>query len=260
LAHARGLAAGPDGKRRQRWLTAPTKKALEALVADTTVAKNTSTLVETPAKLLVRDWLAQWLDFIKPAVAPATYANYESAVWVRWTPTIGHSPLIRLGPAEIEGALSSWLAARLHSAAVENHRDTLAVALKAAVRLRKLPSAPIIGVRAIKRRKPRVKAWSAEGTRAFLSATAGSNDHALWLVALTTGLRQKSAGAPELDIHGARCTHATLLLAAGAPLHVVQARLGHRAPKMLLAHYAAVTAQMEGQAADAIERALRMAR
>ena len=37
----------------------------------------------------------------------------------------------------------------------------------------------------------------------------------------------KAAGVPVIKFHGLRHTSATLLLAAGEPVHVVSARLGH---------------------------------
>jgi hypothetical protein len=41
------------------------------------------------------------------------------------------------------------------------------------------------------------------------------------------------------------------------PVHVIQARLGHKTPKMLLTHYAALNAAMEASASQAIADVLR---
>lgn len=56
---------------------------------------------------------------------------------------------------------------------------------------------------------------------------------------------------PQLRFHDLRHTHATLLLLAGVPAHVVSMRLGHRSVAFTLQQYAHVLPQ---QQADAVER------
>jgi len=50
----------------------------------------------------------------------------------------------------------------------------------------------------------------------------------------------ESAPLPAIRLHDLRHVHATLLLKAGVPVHVVAARLGHRDPSMTLRVYAHV--------------------
>jgi integrase len=59
------------------------------------------------------------------------------------------------------------------------------------------------------------------------------------------------AGLPPLRFHDLRHTHATLLLLAGVPAHVVSMRLGHRSVAFTLQQYAHVLPQ---QQADAVKR------
>jgi integrase len=56
--------------------------------------------------------------------------------------------------------------------------------------------------------------------------------------------------------HDLRHTHATLLLRAGVPVHVVAARLGHRDPAITLRVYAHVLADQATGAAEAFARAV----
>lgn len=56
---------------------------------------------------------------------------------------------------------------------------------------------------------------------------------------------------PRIRVHDLRHTHATLLLMAGAPPHVVSMRLGHRSVAFTLQQYAHVLPQ---QQAAAVER------
>ncbi len=56
---------------------------------------------------------------------------------------------------------------------------------------------------------------------------------------------------PPIRLYDLRHTHASLLLAAGVPVHVVSARLGHASAKMTLDVYAHV---LSGQDEDAVAR------
>ena len=59
-----------------------------------------------------------------------------------------------------------------------------------------------------------------------------------------------------IRFHDLRHTHATLLLRAGVPVHVVAARLGHREPSITLRVYAHVLDDQATGAADAFVRAM----
>jgi integrase len=54
-----------------------------------------------------------------------------------------------------------------------------------------------------------------------------------------------------IRLHDLRHTHATLLLKAGVPVHVVAARLGHADPSVTLRVYAHVLADQDNNAATA---------
>lgn len=61
----------------------------------------------------------------------------------------------------------------------------------------------------------------------------------------------RRAELPRVRFHDLRHTHATLLLQAGVPSHVVSMRLGHRSVAFTLQQYAHVLLQ---QQAEAVER------
>lgn len=63
--------------------------------------------------------------------------------------------------------------------------------------------------------------------------------------------RVQLSGLPDVRFHDLRHTHATLLLLAGVPAHVVSMRLGHRSVAFTLQQHAHVLPQ---QQADAVER------
>ena len=61
----------------------------------------------------------------------------------------------------------------------------------------------------------------------------------------------KSTGLPPIRLYDLRHTHATLLLTAGVPVHVVSKRLGHKSAKMTLDVYSHV---LPGQQEEAVAR------
>lgn len=65
---------------------------------------------------------------------------------------------------------------------------------------------------------------------------------------------QTDLGVPRLKLHELRHTHATLLLRAGVPVHIVAKRLGHKDPSVTLNVYADVIPDDDGKAVDVFTR------
>jgi integrase len=61
---------------------------------------------------------------------------------------------------------------------------------------------------------------------------------------------------PVMRLHDLRHVHATLLLKAGVPVHVVAARLGHADPAITLSVYAHVLRDQASEVADVFARLL----
>ncbi|MCW2496579.1 tyrosine-type recombinase/integrase [Jatrophihabitans sp.] len=70
------------------------------------------------------------------------------------------------------------------------------------------------------------------------------------------GKRQTSAGLARLTVHELRHTHATILLRAGVPVHIVAKRLGHKDPSVTLNVYADVIPEDDGYAVDTFTQAV----
>lgn len=103
------------------------------------------------------------------------------------------------------------------------------------------------------------------GTPDGLVFTSGWGD-ALYPDTLTTlmikiveahNARAGAAPLPHARLHDLRHIHATTLLLAGVPVHVVAARLGHADPSVTLRVYAHVIHSAEAEAADVFARVIR---
>lgn len=67
---------------------------------------------------------------------------------------------------------------------------------------------------------------------------------------------QDGLGLPRLVLHGLRHTHATILLRAGRPVHIVSKRLGHKDPSVTLNVYADVIPDDDTSAVDVFSKAV----
>lgn len=67
---------------------------------------------------------------------------------------------------------------------------------------------------------------------------------------------QAGTGLPRMTLHGTRHSHATILLRAGVPVHIVSKRLGHKDPSVTLNVYADAIPQDDDRAVEVFSRAV----
>jgi integrase len=175
------------GKRRQKRLSAPTKRAIEALLARSLHDVSAGTYVE-PSRLTVAAYLHQWLARVEATIRPSTYVVYERIIDQHLSSRLGDVPLTRLQPLQIQGYYSDQLA-RLGPATVALHHSVLNRALRQAVRWRLIAHNPCSATDPPRARNARFPVWSADQVAMFLTATTDSPYHTVWLVALGTGMR-----------------------------------------------------------------------
>ncbi|WP_188197812.1 tyrosine-type recombinase/integrase [Nonomuraea sp. SYSU D8015] len=72
----------------------------------------------------------------------------------------------------------------------------------------------------------------------------------------THNRQNPKAHLPHARLHDLRHIHATTLLLAGVPVHVVAARLGHADPAITLRVYAHVIYEQAATAADVFAKAI----
>lgn len=97
----------------------------------------------------------------------------------------------------------------------------------------------------------RLQAGAAYKDHGLVFAHEDGTPHHPDRVSKTFRASSKRAGVPDVRLHDLRHCHATLLLLAGVPAHVVQRRLGHSHVSITLSVYAAVMPSQDREAADA---------
>jgi integrase len=170
-----------------------------------------------PAKLLVADWLQQWLRLAAADVRPITRERYEDAVRLYLKPALGHIKLRDLAPAHIQAAFSGWFTSGRHRGEGGLARSTLGLlrkvlhaALQRALELELIARHPMA---ALRRRlpngkAPEAKAFDVDAASALLDEVAGIYRPAV-LLAVACGLRRGEIVALKwrnVDLNGATIT------------------------------------------------------
>ena len=121
-----------DGKRKSFYGT--TRQEAAKKLRDYLTALEAGRLGPSP-KLKTGDYLRSWLsEHAKPRVRAATFTSYEVKMRLHGIPAIGHIPLIKLSPLDVERMLSKQLRSGVSARSVQHHRAILRGALNDAMR------------------------------------------------------------------------------------------------------------------------------
>lgn len=143
-----------------------------------------------PTRQTVAAFLEEWLEkSAKPNVKPSTYARYELDVRLHINPHIGNVPLSRLTPERVEKMLAD-----LSGTISENSRRhvfrVLSRALKVAVRWKRVARNVCDAIEPPKGAEPELVVLTPADVDRLLKATEGDRLHALYVMAVHTGMRR----------------------------------------------------------------------
>jgi integrase len=171
-------------------------------------------------------FLDQWLrEWVCPTVRPSTYVNYASIVRIHLAPGLGHLPLARLTPQQVQAFLNAKSNGKLAPRTVAYMRAVLRQALgqaerwglvtRNAARLAEPPRVP----------RREVRPLSPDQARLFIEAIRSDRLEALYLVALGAGLRQGEILGltwTDIDFEGATLTVRNALQRVNGQLTLVE--------------------------------------
>lgn len=141
--------------------------------------------------LTVGEYLTRWLsDAVRDTVRQRTYERYEQIVRVHLVPAIGRVGLARLTPVHIRSLYRAKLDAGLSPRTVQYIHVTLHKALGQAVDDGLIPRNPAASVKAPRPRREEMRPLDREQVRALFDAVKGHRFEALYILAVTAGLRQ----------------------------------------------------------------------
>ncbi len=187
------IGPGADGKRRQKRISASTKREWNEKVARLRVKVLDGSYVERIPQTL-EQFLDEWLRGI--SVAPGTRAIYRRNLLHHVVPRIGGLRLQAIDAGMLNQLYADLAAAGLGPSTIRNQiHAPLARALKDAVRWGRLARNPAEQAtapkaRAMKEARPEMTTWTASELERFLAAEAGTRYGPIWTFLATTGCRR----------------------------------------------------------------------
>lgn len=148
-------------------------------------------LVYDDENMTVGEYLDTWLKgSVRGSVRQSTFDRYEIAVRVHLKPALGRRKLKKLTPAHVAGFYQDRLDAGHAPASVNKLHVTLHKALDQAVKWHMVPRNVAEVVKAPRPTPKEMHPLGAEETRRLLEAARGDRLEALYVLAVTTGMRQ----------------------------------------------------------------------
>lgn len=176
------------GKQRQKRLSAKTKRELDGKIAETIA--NDRAGHQPDSALTVAAFLDRWLETITPRLRQSTLRVYRERVTGFIVPAVGHKPLGKLSPADVQRLHARILEAGRAPATAAAVHAVLRSALNDAIRWGLITRNVCSAVRAPRPNTPEMQTWSAEQVAVALRAAEGDPYACLWRLALTTGMRR----------------------------------------------------------------------
>jgi len=175
------------GKRRQRRVTASTRKAVEIKAADT-IQQAESGFVAPKAEAFGVFW-KRWCDIKATELSPSTARRYRDLGRLHLGALAGLK-LAKITAADVQGLYADRLKTGLSQTTVRHLHSVLHGAFDDAVKWKLIARNVCDAVNPPARAHTEMQTWSAEEASAVLAAASGDELEALWRLAITSGMRR----------------------------------------------------------------------
>jgi integrase len=160
--------------------------------------------------MTVGEYLTRWLSHsVRDTVSQKTYERYESIVRVHLSPALGRIKLKALTPDHVRGLYREKLDSGLAPRSVLHIHRTLSKALKQPTDDGLIPRNAAASVKPPQARREEMQPLSRDQVRMFLDTVKGDRMEALYVLAVTSGLRQGELLAlkwEDVDLEGTNPT------------------------------------------------------
>jgi integrase len=179
-------ASGP----KRRYVSGKTREEAR-LKLTKAMADRDGGLVFEDGGLTVGDYVERWLkDSVRGTVRQSTYEAYEYMTYPHIVPSLGRVKLKALTPVHVRTFYREKLDGGLSSATVRKMHGVLQKALDQAVSDGLIPRNAAKGIRLPQGKKKEIRPLSPDEARALLDAARGDRLEALYVLAVSTGLRE----------------------------------------------------------------------
>src|SRR5215217_8550567 len=150
--------------------------------------------------LTVGEYMTRWLSHsVQDTVSQKTYERYESIVRVHLSPALGRSRLKALTSDHVRGLYREKLDSGLAPRSVLHIHRTLSKALKQATDDGLIPRNAAALVKPPRPRREEIRPLNREQVQALFEAARGDRLEALYVVAVTAGLRRGELQGLKLE-------------------------------------------------------------
>jgi integrase len=232
LFMARYTVEMPDGLRKRKTIYGKEREEVADKLIEALSNRNKG-LVFDADNLRLGEYLGRWLiDSVRDTVRPTTFERYEQVVRLHINPVLGNVKLKNLTPAHVRGLYRQKLDAGLSPRTVQYVHVTLHKALKQAVADGLVPRNVTEAVKPPQVRREEIQPLSAEQVKVLFEAAKGDRLEALYVLAVTTGLRQGELLGlrwDDIDLKvGTLRVRRTLTTAKGGPVFSTPKTKGSR--------------------------------
>ena len=155
------------------------------------IADRDGGLVYDAGNIIVGEYLDRWLnDSVRDTVRQRTWERYEQFVRVHLTPALGKIKLAKLTPTHVRGLYRDKLNSGLAPRTVLHIHRAFSKALKQAAADGLIPRNPAAPVKPPQPRGEEIRPLNREQVRGLFVAASGDRLEALYIVAVTAGLRR----------------------------------------------------------------------
>lgn len=162
------------------------KRRLRAALAEV----EANGIIPDAGKLTVGGYLDQWLENIKPTIKYSGWKRYEDSVRLHIKPAVDSMKLSKLSALHIQNLYSAKLAEGLSPRTVQIIHATLHKALKQAVLFSLVPHNVAERVSPPPSKQKEIYPLTRKQIAALLEATKGNRLEALYVLAVSTGMRE----------------------------------------------------------------------
>lgn len=194
----------PDGRRKSVY--GRTRADVVAKLTRVLHASQTGTVIPTSDKQRVDAYLAEWLASARPSLKASTWTRYEQLVRVHAVPVIGTIAVSRLSPQHIQSMYARLLAAGVGPVTVRRTHAVLRRAFGQAERWGVVTRNVVPLADPPREPRRQMRTYTEDQVRAMLVGVADDRYATLYLVAVTTGMRQGELLAirwRDVDLDGA---------------------------------------------------------
>ena len=170
------------------------------------IADRDGGLVYDADNITVGEYLDRWLnDSVRDTVRRRTWERYEQFVRVHLTPALGKIKLAKLTPAHVRGLYRDRLNSGLAPRTVLHIHRAFSKALKQAAADGLIPRNPAAPIKPPQPRREEIRPLNREQVKTLFEAASGDRLEALYIVAVTAGLRRGELQGlkwDDLDLEG----------------------------------------------------------